>query len=159
MIPYSQQFLEALQRRLPELVSFFQESPDHNSISLHLKAPSGHGDLYVELPVSTCTENDEEILVCFDPWSGNYPKFDYWLREESFAFVVDLIADILSDLVVILVTTKDGKQHSCGPFHLWWSRIRPMDDRYEDHYYMISWTGRGDLLPPRPINPQKMAAP
>jgi hypothetical protein len=156
MNPFSQRFVDAFQRRLPDVARLIQEVPEKDCVELCLTAPSGHGELFVT------TEGGEQVEVSFGPWYGEYKEQDYWLPEgtpqgEPFERVLTLLQDLLRDLVVIRVTTKQGKQASTEAFHWWWYSAFASHPGWidADHYYMISWTGRGDLLPPQPIKPSQ----
>ncbi len=147
----SKRFVDALRKRAPDLIEHVRESPNQQFIELRIDSPSGHGELLVS------TER-EEVFVAFACWSGYFKEQEYWVsglpdevpQGEAFEQPLTLIADLLRDLVVILVLIKNGNEIRTGPSHLWWSTN---DLRYEDadHYYMLSWSGLGDVLPPEPI--------
>jgi hypothetical protein len=139
--------------RLPLLLPHFQAAPDGESIELRLAAPSGHGEPYV-------TTAGEEVTVGFGPWPGHFEEIDFWAGEESprgepFERVLALLADFLRDLVVIQVWTRDGRYTVSGPWHWWYSGEACHADCPGDHYSLLSWSGRGNLLPPVPLDPHE----
>jgi hypothetical protein len=153
MDAFSERFVNALRLRLPKLLPHIQSAPDGESIELPLPAPSGHGDLFVNTA-------GEEVTVGFGPWHGHFEELDHWPTEGSprgdpFERVLALLADILRDLVVIRVWTKDGQYAGSGPWHWWYSGEACRADCLGDHYSLLSWTGRGDLLPPVPVDPEE----
>lgn len=152
MDAFSERFVNALRLRLPELIPHCCSASDGESIELRLPAPSGHGDLSV-------TTASDEITLGFGPWHGHFEELDYWPtadapRGEPFERVLTLLADFLRDLVVIRVWTKGGSYVGSGPWHWWYSNEACQAACLGDHYSMLSWTGRGDLLPPIPVDPE-----
>src|SRR5947209_8194572 len=101
MDAFSQRFITALQKRLPQLLEYLRETPDREAIQLTSKAPSGRGDLFI-------TTQGEEVTVAFGPWHQHFDEQEYWLSAESdddrkgeaFERPLTLIADLLRDLVV-----------------------------------------------------------
>lgn len=146
MDDFSQRFVDALGLRLPWLLPHVQLASDSESIELRMTAPSGHGDLFV-------STSGEEVTVGFGIWHGHFNELEFWASDDSargepFERVLSLLADFLRDLVVIQVWTKEGRYTSSGPWHWWYSSDACRADCLGDHYSMLSWTGRGDLLPP-----------
>ena len=153
MDEFSRRFIEATRARLPGLAPHLRPAADGESVELSLPAPSGHGELFV----STA---GEEVTVGFGPWHGHYQEVDYWSADESpqgepFERVLTMLADFLHDRVVIRIWTRDGRYAGSGPFHWWYSGEACHADCLGDHYSMLSWTGRGDLLPPVPVDPEQ----
>jgi hypothetical protein len=146
---FSERFLNALRSRLPGLLPQVRPWPDAEAIELRVLAPSGHGEL------SVITIGDE-VTVGFGPWHSHFEEFHYWPdgspQGEPFERVMTLLTDFLRDLVVIRVWTKDGAYAGSAPCHWWYGSEGCHRDCLGDHYSMISWTGRGDLLPPVPVD-------
>jgi hypothetical protein len=153
MDAFSARFVAALEARLPALLPHVRPARDGQAVELHLAAPSGHGELNL-------TTAGGEVTVGFGPWHGHYDEWDYWPdgdapRGEAFERVLTLLADLLRDLVVIRVWTRGGRYAGSGPWHWWYSHDACRAACVGDHYALLSWTGRGDLLPPVPVNPEE----
>ena len=153
MDAFSDRFQSALRSRLPGLLPHLRPAPDGESVELRLAAPSGHGELFV-------TTAGGEVTVGFGPWHGHYEEHDYWAADdesqgEPFERVLTLLAYFLRDLVVIRVWTKGGVYAGSGPWHWWFGDQACRAECLGDHYAMLSWTGRGDLLPPVPVDPEQ----
>jgi hypothetical protein len=122
-------------------------------MELRLPAPSGHGDLCI-------TTKGGEVTVGFGPWHAHYEEAEFWAIDESpqgepFERVLAMLAAFLRDLVVIRVWTKDGQYAGSGPWHWWYSSEACRANCLGDHFSLLSWTGRGDLLPPVPVDPEQ----
>jgi hypothetical protein len=99
--------------------------------------------------------------VGFGPWHGHYEELDYWPGDDSprgdpFERVVTLLADFLRDLAVIRVWTRGGAYAGSEPWHWWYSSQACRAGCLGDHYSMISWSGRGDLLTPVPVDSEEL---
>jgi hypothetical protein len=153
MDAFSERFANVLRFRLPALSPHLRPGLDGESVELRLRAPSGHGDLSV-------TTAGGEVTMGFGQWHGHYEELDCWPgddspRGEPFERVLTLLADFLRDLVVIRVWTRGGHYAGSEPWHWWYSGQACRAACTGDHYSMISWTGRGDLLPPVPVDPEE----
>jgi hypothetical protein len=153
MDAFSERFVNGLRLRLPGLLPHLRPAPGSAAVELRLTAPSGHGELFV----STA---GEEVTVGFGPWHGHFEELDHWTadgaaRGEPFERVLGLLADFLRDLVVIRVWTRGGHYAGSGLWHWWYSSDVCRADCLGDHYALLSWSGRGDLLPPAPVDPEE----
>jgi hypothetical protein len=153
MDAFSERFVNAVRSRLPGLLPHLRPASDGESVELRLTAPSGHGNLFV-------TTAGEEVTVGFGPWHGHYEEVDCWPsdgapRSTPFERVLTLLADFLRDLVVIRVWTRGGHYAGSGPWHWWYAGEGCRADCPGDHYALLSWSGRGDLLPPVPVDPEE----
>ena len=137
--PFARRFSEVLFARFPQWRAFATVDPPSADTpgALVVEVPAPRGDART-LHISTC---DDSITIGFDQWHCHAGGFAGTVEEDDFAEAIQLLEGLVTETVIVAVTSRGGAMLSSQAVYEGTAPPRPPRGA---RVTLMSWTGRLD---------------